>query len=114
MANTNMQSDCEKSGITAETAKAAGFEELTAAKLSKITEIQVETTGYAIPYFNLSGQPLLDPCSATKPLVRVRTFSTNPKIPRYLTRSGGGWDAYLPVGLKALMEDGSHKVLVIT
>ena len=114
MATTTMQSDCEKSGITAETAKAAGFEELTAAKLSKITEIQVETTGYAIPYFNLSGQPLLDPCSATKPLVRVRTFSINPKIPRYLTRSGGGWDAYLPVGLKALMESGSHKVLVIT
>jgi hypothetical protein len=113
-----MQADCEKSGITPETAKAAGFEDLTTAKLSKIIDLQVlshvDTSGYAIPYFDIDGKPLIDPCSATKPLVRVRTFSANPKIPRYLTRAGGGWDAYLPVGLKALIENGQHRILVIT
>lgn len=116
-----MTADLQRSGISADAAKAAGFTLLTADDIKRRFGVDARAPGYVIPYRDLVGQPLLD-AEDRQPVERVRLLhdsanapAGDKKLQRYVSRRGSAWAAYLPTGLADLLADASPaKLLVVT
>ncbi|MCE5388418.1 MAG: hypothetical protein K0041_07560, partial [Acidithiobacillus sp.] len=86
--------DLARSGLT--TVDIAGFEVLDAAAARRV--LRLEGTfpargGYAIPYHDLYGKPVVD--AAGQPFVRVKLLDRlDDKAPRYMSPAGSGGYVY--------------------
>jgi hypothetical protein len=109
-----MVADLSRSGITTENATRGAYRQCSAQNIRHLLGLskQAPADGYAIPYFDLHGEPILDQDGSHH--VRIRYLPPLPKGQKYASRSGGyGAHIYFPPGLGELLQAPSG-VLVIT